>query len=88
MKIKEDLMLREVMGEWLVIPMGERLLEFNGLSKLNESGALLWKALERNISKEELVNALLEEYEVDRQQAAQEVETFLDALRENKMLEE
>ena len=42
MKVKEDLMLREVMNEWMIIPMGERLLEFNGISKLNESGVLLW----------------------------------------------
>lgn len=88
MKIKEDLMLREVMDEWMVIPMGERLLEFNGISKLNESGVLLWKMLEKGAEKNELVSALLDEYEVDIVQAEGEVNKFLEALRENKMLEE
>lgn len=88
MKVKEDLMLREVMNEWMIIPMGERLLEFNGISKLNESGVLLWKMLEKGAAKNELVSALLEVYEVDALQAEGEVNKFLEALRENKMLEE
>ena len=88
MKVKEDLMLREVMNEWMIIPMGERLLEFNGISKLNESGVLLWKILEKGAEKNELVRALLETYEVDAIQAEGEVNKFLEALRENKMLEE
>nr|WP_302596759.1 PqqD family protein [uncultured Cellulosilyticum sp.] len=88
MKVKEDLMLREVMNEWMIIPMGERLLEFNGISKLNESGVLLWKILEKGAEKNELVSALLETYEVDAIQAEGEVNKFLEALRENKMLEE
>lgn len=88
MKIKEDLVLREIMDEWMIIPMGERLLEFNGISKLNESGVLLWRALEKGATHEMLVSVLLEEYEVDREQAANEVNNFLEALRANQMLEE
>lgn len=88
MKIKEDLVLREIMDEYMIIPMGERLLEFNGISKLNESGVLLWRILEKGATHEMLVNALLEEYEVEREQAENEVNKFLEALRANQMLEE
>lgn len=88
MKIKEDLVLREIMDEYMIIPMGERLLEFNGISKLNESGVLLWRILEKGATNEVLVDALLEEYDIDKAQAEIEVNNFLEALKANQMLEE
>lgn len=87
MKIKEDLMLRNIAGTWVVVPMGERLLELNGMIKINESGALVWRLLEKGSSQEEIIAAFLEEYEVDEVTAAQEVETFIKTLEDANVLE-
>jgi hypothetical protein len=40
MKIKKDFMLREIVGTWIVVPLGERVVDFNGMVTLNETGAL------------------------------------------------
>lgn len=88
MKIKEDLMLRNILGDWIVVPMGERLLEFNGMMKMNESGAFIWRQLEADHTREDIIAALLEEYDIDETTAAAEVDTFMGALKKADILEE
>lgn len=87
MKIKEDLMLREINGEWMVIPMGERLMEFTGMLQLNESGAFLWNCMKEETSKERLVDALLEEYEVEEALAKETVEEFVLKLQKENLID-
>jgi methyltransferase-like protein len=88
MKIKEDFMIRHIADEWVVIPMGERLKEFNSLIKLNESGAFIWKILEKGVSKDEIIDALLEEFDADEKKASEDVEAFLRKLEEASILED
>lgn len=77
MKIKSGYMLREVAGEAVVVPTGEATLNFQGIISLNETGALLWKELEQGCEKKDLVQALLDEYEVDAETAEKDVNEFL-----------
>lgn len=77
MKIKNGYMLREVAGEAVVVPTGEATLNFQGIISLNETGTLLWKELEQGCEKKDLVQALLDEYEVDAETAEKDVNEFL-----------
>ncbi len=87
MKIKEDLMLRNIVGEWIVVPMGERLLEFNGMIKVNESGAFIWRLLEQEKSREEIITAMLDAYDIDERKAAVELDSFIKTLINSHVLE-
>ncbi len=87
MKIKEGYMLREVAGSFVVIPLGETAIDFNGMITLNEVGAFLWKKLEIGCTKEDLLEAVLEEYEVAREKALEGVEDFLEKVREGRFVE-
>lgn len=80
MKIKEDFLLRQVADTWVVLPLGSALVSMDGMLNLNESGALLWKTLERGADREQLVDALLAEYAVDRKTAAEDVNEFIEKL--------
>lgn len=88
MKIKEDLMLRNIVGEWVVVPMGERLLEFNGLMKLNDTAAFIWKLIDNGVNKQDSISAMLEEFDVDETKATHDYETFVSMLRNANILEE
>ena len=88
MKLKEDLMLRNIGGDKIIVPMGERLMEFNGMMRVNETGAFLWNCLTQETTKEELIEALLSEYQVTRELAKEAVENFTTLLTENHLLEE
>ena len=59
--------LRKVAGENILVPVGNTALTFNGLVTLNESGAFLWKHMEKNRTREELVQEVLQEYEVSEE---------------------
>lgn len=80
MKLKKDYVLRQIAGTWVVLPLAAAAVNFNGMLKLNDSGAMLWKILEQDIDKNTLVDALTAEYAVSRQQAEADVEDFLRRL--------
>ena len=81
MKISENFVLRQVADTWVVLPVGQASVDFNGMLTLNESGAILWQALEKGGSREALADALLAEYEVDRATALADVDDFLKKLK-------
>ena len=80
MRLKENFVLRQVADTWVVLPLGAASLDFNGMLTLNESGALLWRALEKGGDREALADALTAEYDVDRATALADVEEFLKKL--------
>lgn len=88
MRIKENFALRQVADVWCVLPLGEATLNLNGMLTLNDSGAMLWQALEKGGSKDALVDVLFGEYEVTREQALADVEEFIEKLRTVDCIEE
>lgn len=58
----------------------------HGVITLNESGCILWKALEKGADIEQLTALLAEQYEVEPDQAKRDAENFLESLREQKVL--
>ena len=86
MKIKEGFILREVAGSYLVVAVGARVKDFNGMVNLNETGAFLWKLLEKGAEKEEMTEALLKEYDVQKEVAAADVNAFTTKLAEAGLL--
>ena len=87
MILKKNFALRQIADEWIVLPLASETVDFTGMLNLNESGAMLWKVLEQDCSKEALVRALLEEYEVSEEQAATDAEEFLNKLIEAGCIE-
>ena len=87
MKIKDTFLLREVAGETVVIPAGETQ-NLNFMITLNGTGAFLWKNLLENTTTDALVDALLGEYDVDRDAAKAHVETFVGKLNDYGILEQ
>ena len=88
MKIKENFALRQVADTWCVLPLAEATLNLNGMMTLNDSGVLLWQTLEQGCTREELVDALMNEYEVNQEEASADIDEFLDKLRSVDCIEE
>ena len=81
MKVKDDYLLRNVAGSQIVVPVGEGCLDFSGVITLNEVGAFLWEKLQSDITEEELLSALLSEYDVDEATARADIAEFADKLK-------
>ena len=88
MKIKEGFILREVAGSYVAVAVGERSNEFNGMVNLNASGAFLWQPAEKGCGRRDMLQALLDNYEVSEKQAEQDVDKFISIVKENGLVED
>ena len=87
MKLRYELVLRNVAGETILVPIGEAAKKYSGLFAVNELGAFLWERIPEAESEAALVNLVLEDYEVSREEAEQDVQEFLGKLREMGLLD-
>lgn len=87
MHISKKFVLREIAGERVIIPVGNTAQDFNGLLHVNESGEFIWKQLQNDISEEDLLKAILDEFEVDHDTAERDMRAFLSVLQSQGWLE-
>ena len=79
MKIKDGFILRTICGEHIVVGEGLAQVNFNKMLSLNETAAYLWKEVTgKEFSKEDLVQLLLDQYEVSAERAAQDVDKLTE----------
>lgn len=78
MRIKSGFELRDICGEHIVVAYGAENVDFTKLITLNESAAYLWKlVIDKDFGEEDLVQLLLTEYDVEKEQASADVKELL-----------
>ena len=82
MKRNPDLIYRSIAGENVLIPTGQLTQVFNGMITLNDVAVFIWENLERVDSQAELLQLVLDEFEVDEATADADVNGFLSMLLE------
>lgn len=87
MKIKSEYVLKQLSGEYIVVPSGKEAISFQGVITLNKSGAVLFEQLQKGAKQEELVELLLDTYEVTRETALRDVDTFIKIVKDHQLLE-
>lgn len=81
MKVEKDFVLREIAGDYIIIPTGKTVLKFNGLITVNEVGVSIWKMLQEGATLEQLVQGIL-----DEKTAREDIQEFLDQLDKGGIL--
>ena len=87
MKIKEGFVLRNVVDEFIVMPTGDNIAKFEGAVVLNEVSAFIFKQLQNPVSREDLLAAMLNEYDVDEATAAADLDALLEKFADMGVLE-
>lgn len=80
MRVDKEFVLREIAGDYIIIPTGKTVLEFNGLITVNEVGVSIWNMLQKEVTFEELVQGILDEYDVEEAVVREDIREFLDKL--------
>ena len=88
MHLNGEFVLRDIMGDHVIVPIQSAESQFSGLITLNDTGAFLWSELQNAPDEEALCARLLEEYEIDAPTARSDVREFLDQLRDCHILKE
>ncbi len=81
MQIKKEMILREIAGENILVPGADAVLNLNGLFVVTETGAFIWKLLPDVKTEEDILNKMLEEYDIDKETAQKDIAEFLERLR-------
>ena len=87
MKIKEGFVLRNVVDEHIVMPTGDNIAKFEGAVVLNEVAAFVYKQLENPVGRDDLLAAMLAEYEIDEATAAADLDALLEQFQNMGLIE-
>ena len=87
MKISNEYIIRDIAGEYIIVPVGQVALDFQGLITVNEIGVYIWELLQKKeITFDNLLAAILNEYDVSQTVAKQDLIYFLNQLIKRKIL--
>ncbi|ARE88623.1 hypothetical protein CLFO_30290 [Clostridium formicaceticum] len=79
--------MRQVAGSYVVVPTGKAALDFSGMITFNETGGFLWSQLEKGKTQQQMLTALLEEYDVNEATAKADITEFLAKLKAADLFE-
>lgn len=89
MKIKEGFELRNICGENIVIGHGVENINFTKVISMNESAADIWNFIvDKEFTLDDMVQVLLDNYEVDEETARRDSEKLLQDWCEAGFVEE
>ncbi|MEE0060618.1 MAG: PqqD family protein [Acutalibacteraceae bacterium] len=84
--MKNNYLLREIAGEYMLVPLGNSCTSLNAMITFNETGAFIWKKLEEDLTNEQIAQAFTCDYNVTYQQALEDVEEFVAYLKEKNII--
>lgn len=82
MKRKQGFIVDKIAGENVAVPVGETSKSFHGMIRLNGTALFIWKQLENDVTEEQITDAVVAEYDVDRDRAAADVARIVGALKD------
>ena len=86
MKLKKQLVKRNIAGDVILVPVGDSSLTLKGLMTLTETAEFIWDRLADAADAAELAAALCSEYEVEPAEAMTDVEALLAQLKELEII--
>lgn len=85
---KQGFILRNVVDEHILMPTGDNIGVFCGSVVMNDVSAFVWEKLQNPISKDDLLQAVLDEFDVDKDKAERDLDVLLFNLKEYGVIEE
>lgn len=80
MKLSENFIYRRICGEALLMPVGEKTREYNGIFTLSETGAFLLDRITKGDDPHAACKALAEEFDISEETAAEDANEFFEQL--------
>lgn len=89
-KIKSDLVLREVAGQYVIVPIGKRVQEVTSIVYISSSAAYLWDYMTHNeFEVNDLVKRVLNHYDgVTEDIVRRDVEAYIKLLTDNFIIDD
>ena len=88
MKAREGFILRNLAGEYLLMPKGERIKSYDSVVLMNELSAFVWGKMQNPVTQSDLLEAVLNEYDVDENTAREDLAGLLAELKEAGVIDD
>ena len=86
MKIKKEFILREIVGDIVLVPINKSTSKFDGLITINQVGKFIWENIESSKDEDDLLQKILDEYEVEKEVAKADLDEFLQTLKDAEII--
>lgn len=87
MKVLKKFNIAEIDGNYLLVPYGASGEKLDGVVLMNDVGVFIWKLINEGKDTDDIVAAIVDEYDVAEQEAADDTGDFLKVLRDNAIIE-
>ncbi len=89
MRIKQEYVLKTIGNEFIIVPIKDEAVRFNGIITVNKTASFLFQLLqEKNLDTEELISLVLDKYDVDEGTAKKDVQIFVEKCKDKGLLDE
>ncbi len=89
MKLKDNLTIRKIGDEYMMVSESGSGLDYTRVISLNNTAAYLVQEVhQKEFTKEEWVELLIDKYDVDKEKAATDVQALIDKLAKEGLFDE
>ncbi len=82
MKLKPDFQIVQMANDYMLVPTGDQIDSFNGTVILNEVSAFILNQLKEDLEKEDLVERLVKEFDVESATAREDVDAAVEKMKQ------
>ena len=76
----DSVVARKTGNEYVLVPITNNIADMDSVYTLNETGAFIWETIDGKRDVEEIIDALTNEYDIDKKSAVTDVFTFIENL--------
>ncbi len=84
---KDKFELKDIAGEFMLIPRGASVVDFNGVIVFNDTGVLIYKALKEPCDIDTLAGLLVEKYGITKEEATSDVTAYVEKMLDAEIIE-
>jgi len=82
----DTIVSKKIEDEFVLVPISNNVGDMNQLFTLKDTGAFIWEQINGKNSVEDILNLLLDEFEINSDTAIKDIFRFLEELEEKKMI--
>lgn len=87
MKLKDGFIVRNMLGDYMVMPTGDNIAKFDGSVVINDVAAFILEKMKTPVSKDDLLEYILKEFDVDRETASADLDKLIETLKGYDMID-
>jgi hypothetical protein len=73
---------RKTGNEYVLVPVTDNIADMDSVYTLNETGAFIWELIDGKKSVEVIIDAMTEEYDIDKESAREDVLQFIGKMND------